>query len=122
VEGKNPKKIEGIPKSAQQSRTSLCSRRNDRPDEIEAVDCSGHAVERRDFPRQRVHAKCFGAGSDKDGRAALFFARKREGEFNVRPRIKRNVGMEEDTATGDVAKLARMEVGGTVPRQANLDR
>jgi hypothetical protein len=30
--------------------------------------------------------------------------------------------MEEDTATGDVAKLACMEVGGTVPRQTNLDR
>jgi hypothetical protein len=29
--------------------------------------------------------------------------------------------MEEDTAARNVAKLARMEVGGTVPRQTNLD-
>jgi hypothetical protein len=63
----------------------------DRLDFVRPVDCSRYAIERRDFARQRVHAKCFGAGSDKDGRAALFFARKREGEFNVRPRIERNV-------------------------------
>src|SRR5579862_5127662 len=72
AEGKNPKKIEETPKSTQQSRTSLCSRRNDRSDKIEAVDCRCYAVERRDFARQRVYAKCFGAGSDKDGRATLF--------------------------------------------------
>ena len=29
--------------------------------------------------------------------------------------------MEENTAAGDVAKLTRVEVGGTVSRQANLD-
>jgi hypothetical protein len=92
AEGKNPKQAAvRFSRSGEQMRSSLCSRRNDWPHKIKAVDCGCYAVERSDFARQRVYAECFGAGSHEYGCTALFFARKREGEFDVRSGVERNV-------------------------------
>src|SRR5579864_8161880 len=49
AERKNPKQGEGILRSGQRLRPTLCSRRNHRPDEIKAIDRSRYAVERRNF-------------------------------------------------------------------------
>ena len=59
------------------AKRTLCSRRNHRPDEIEAVDRSRYAVERRDFAGQRVYAERLGAGSNEDG-CATFLSRQGE--------------------------------------------
>ena len=61
------------------------------PDEIKAIDCCRYAVERRNFAGQRVYAERLGAGSNEDGCATLFLAREREGEFNVRSGIERDL-------------------------------
>jgi len=100
----------------------LGSRRNDRPHKIEPVNCGRYAVQGSDLTGKRIHAESLRAGSHEYSRAAFLFAGEGEGELDVRSGLKLDVRVEENTATGDVAQLARVKIRGTASCQANLDR
>jgi len=100
----------------------LGSRRNDWPHEIEPVNCRSYAVERRDLTGKRIHAESLRAGAHEYSRSAFLFAREGEGELDVRSGLKLDVRVEENTATGDVAQLARVKISGTASCQADLHR
>ena len=100
----------------------LCSRRNTWPHEIEPVNCGRYAVERSDLTGKRIHAQCLCAGPHEHSCTAFLFAGEGEGELDVRSGLKLDVRVEENTATGDVAQLARVKIRGTASCQADLDR
>ena len=100
----------------------LGSRRNDWPHEIEPVNCRSYAVKRSNLTGKRIHAQCLCAGSHEYSCAAFLFAGEGEGELDVRSRLELDVRVEENTAAGDVAQLARVKIRGTASCQANLYR
>jgi hypothetical protein len=100
----------------------LGSRRNDWPHKIEAVNCGRYAVERSDLTGKRIHAESLRAGSHEYSCAAFLFAGEGEGELDVRSGLELDVRVEENTATGDIAQLARVKIRRTASCQADLNR
>ena len=119
--GKSHFEVRDLGHSKTAKRRLRCARHH-RAHKIDTVNRRRYAVQRCRLARQRRNPKRLGAGADQHRRPALFLRRQRKRQLHTRSLGDGNMRVKVDSRTGNISKLARVELKRPLPRQANLYR